>query len=173
MRKWEQIQYKIATQEEAKAITSSWKDNAEVVVFTNGCFDILHRGHVTYLAKAASKGNFLIIGLNSDKSVRRLKGKDRPINDQDSRALVLASLEVVDLVVIFEDDTPERLIEFLEPSVLAKGADYDATVTDENDPKYIVGSKAVKKAGGSVITIDLEEGFSTTKLISSIKLDKD
>ncbi|HLW38751.1 MAG TPA: D-glycero-beta-D-manno-heptose 1-phosphate adenylyltransferase [Brumimicrobium sp.] len=169
MNKWEQIQNKIATQDEAKAITSSWKNNSEIVVFTNGCFDILHKGHVAYLAKAASTGDYLVVGVNSDKSVKRLKGESRPINDQVSRSLVLAALESVDLVVLFENDTPKELIEFLHPSILVKGADYDANVTDENDPKYIVGSKAVKEAGGTVITIELEEGYSTSNVISSIQ----
>lgn len=169
MNKWEQIQNKIASQDEAKAITTSWKNNSEIVVFTNGCFDILHKGHVAYLAKAASLGDYLVVGVNADESVRRLKGESRPVNDQISRALVLAALESVDLVIIFDHDTPKELIEFLEPSVLVKGADYDANVIDENNPKYIVGSKAVKEAGGSVVTIELEEGFSTSNIISSIQ----
>lgn len=170
MTKWEQIKHKLVTQEEAKAIISSWKDNGEKVVFTNGCFDILHRGHVTYLAKAASIGNYLIVGVNSDDSVRRLnKAPNRPVNDEESRALIIASLEVVDLVVIFENDTPKELIEFMKPSILVKGADYDADLRDESDPKYVVGANEVKAYGGTVITIDLEEGFSTTGIIERLK----
>nr|WP_299204475.1 D-glycero-beta-D-manno-heptose 1-phosphate adenylyltransferase [uncultured Brumimicrobium sp.] len=170
MTKWEQIKHKLVTQEEAKAIISSWKDNGEKVVFTNGCFDILHRGHVTYLAKAASIGNYLIVGVNSDDSVRRLnKAPNRPVNDQESRALIIASLEVVDLVVIFENDTPKELIEFMKPSILVKGADYDADLRDESDPKYVVGANEVKAYGGTVMTIDLEEGFSTTGIIERLK----
>lgn len=170
MQKWEHIQSKIVSAEEARVIISSWQDNGEKVVFTNGCFDILHRGHVTYLAKAASKGRHLVLGINSDASVRRQnKGPERPINDEQSRALVVASLEVISLVVVFDNDTPLELIKFLQPTILAKGADYDATVTDENHPKYIVGSKEVKEKGGSVITIPLEEGCSTTNIVRKLK----
>jgi rfaE bifunctional protein nucleotidyltransferase chain/domain len=170
MTKWEQIKHKLVNQEEAKAITASWKDNGEKVVFTNGCFDILHRGHVTYLAKAASLGSYLIVGVNSDDSVKRLnKAPNRPINDGESRALIIASLEVVDLVVIFENDTPKELIEVMEPSILVKGADYDPLVTDEKDPKYIVGAKEIIAGGGKVMTIELEEGFSTTEIIDRLK----
>jgi len=170
MTKWEQIQYKIVTQEEAKAIITSWKDNDEIVVFTNGCFDILHRGHVTYLAKAASEGDFLVVGVNSDASVRRLdKGANRPVNDEESRALIVASLEAVDLVIVFEKDTPKELIEFIEPSILVKGADYDAKIQDPKNPKYIVGSNEMREIGGKVMTIPLEEGYSTTGLIQKLK----
>ncbi|MEX1190680.1 MAG: D-glycero-beta-D-manno-heptose 1-phosphate adenylyltransferase [Brumimicrobium sp.] len=170
MTKWEQVQHKMVTQEEANAIVSSWKDGEKKVVFTNGCFDILHRGHVTYLAKAASLGSYLIVGINSDESVKRQnKSPERPINDEDSRALVIASLEFVDLVVIFENDTPLDLIKLLQPSILVKGADYDAEEKDENNKKYIVGSKEVKSEGGEVKTIELEEEFSTTGLIEKIR----
>lgn len=170
MTKWEHIKHKLVSQEEAKAIVSSWKDNEEKVVFTNGCFDILHRGHVSYLAKAASLGSYLIVGINSDDSVKRLnKAPDRPVNDEESRALIVASLQVVDLVVIFENDTPKEIINVMEPSILVKGADYDEDVTDEKDPKYIVGSKEIKALGGTVKTIELEEGFSTTSIIDRLK----
>ncbi|HZH87447.1 MAG TPA: adenylyltransferase/cytidyltransferase family protein [Brumimicrobium sp.] len=170
MTKWEQIKHKLVTQEEAKAIITSWKDNDEKVVFTNGCFDILHLGHVTYLAKAASLGNYLVVGVNSDDSVKRLnKAPNRPVNNQESRALIIASLEAVDLVVIFENDTPKELIEFMQPSILVKGADYDPHVKDEKNPKYIVGSKEIIAAGGKVMTIELEEGYSTTGIIERLK----
>jgi len=170
MTKWEQIKHKLVSQEEAKAIISSWKDNGQKVVFTNGCFDILHRGHVSYLAKSASLGSFLVVGLNADESVKRLnKAPDRPINDEESRALIMASLQVVDLVVVFHNDTPKELIDFIKPSVLVKGADYDAKITDEKNSKYIVGSNEVKASGGSVKTIELEEGFSTTGIIERLK----
>lgn len=170
MTKWEQIKHKIVTQGEAKAVISSWKDNDEKVVFTNGCYDILHRGHVTYLAKAASLGNYLVVGVNSDNSVKKQnKGPQRPVNDEESRALLIASMEVVDLVVIFDNETPKELIEITAPSVLAKGADYDPEETDENSPRYIVGSKEVRASGGEVVTIPLEEGFSTTSIIKKIK----
>lgn len=170
MTKWEQVQHKIVTQEEANAIINSWKDDEKKVVFTNGCFDILHRGHVTYLGKAASLGSFLVVGLNSDESVKRQnKSPERPINDENSRSLVIASLEFVDLVVVFENDTPLDLIKLLKPSILVKGADYDAAENDESSKKYIVGSKEVKAEGGEVKTIELEEGFSTTRLIEKMR----
>ncbi|WP_107039390.1 adenylyltransferase/cytidyltransferase family protein [Brumimicrobium mesophilum] len=170
MTSWEQIKHKLVSQEEASAIISSWKDNQKKVVFTNGCFDILHLGHVTYLAKAASLGTYLVVGVNADESVKRLnKAPGRPVNEQLSRALIIASLQVVDLVVIFDNDTPKELIEVIQPSILVKGADYDASVTDEKDAKYIVGSKEIKALGGTVKTIELEEGFSTTGLIEKLK----
>src|SRR5690554_2800309 len=170
MTKWEQIKHKLVSQEEAKTIISSWKDDDKKVVFTNGCFDILHRGHITYLAKAASLGSYLVVGVNADESVRRLgKSPERPVNDEESRALIIASLQVVDLVVVFENDTPKELINFIAPSVLVKGADYDAEITDESNPKYIVGANEVKSLGGKVATISLEEGFSTTGIIAKLK----
>jgi len=170
MRKWEKIKHKIVSQEEAETIASSWRDNEEDVVFTNGCFDILHLGHVSYLGKAASLGDYLVVGLNTDASVKRQnKGEDRPINDEDSRALVLASLEFVDMVIFFDNDTPKKLIELLNPSILVKGADYDAEEENETAKSYIVGSKQVRENGGSVKTIELEEGYSTTKIINTIK----
>lgn len=170
MTKWEQIEHKIVTQGEAKAVVSSWKDNDEKVIFTNGCFDILHRGHATYLAKAASLGEYLIVGVNSDNSVKKQnKGPQRPVNDEDSRALLIASLEVVDLVVIFDNETPKELIENIEPSVLVKGADYNPEEKNENSPQYIVGSKEVRVYGGDVVTITFEEGFSTTNIINKMK----
>lgn len=149
---------------------ASWKLKEEKVVFTNGCFDILHRGHVTYLSETAARGSRLIVGLNTDASVKRQgKGEDRPINDQDSRAIVLASLGFVDLVVFFDEDTPLDLIEKLQPDVLAKGADYDPNETDSSSRKYIVGSDVVKQNGGEVVVIPLVEGFSTTKTIEKMK----
>jgi rfaE bifunctional protein nucleotidyltransferase chain/domain len=170
MTKWEQVQRKIVTQEEANAIISSWKDDEKKVVFTNGCFDILHRGHVTYLGKASSLGSYLVVGLNSDESVKRQnKSPERPINDKNSRALVISSLEFVDLVVVFENDTPLDLIKLLNPSILVKGADYSAEEKDESSKKYIVGSKEVVSEGGEVKTIELEEGFSTTSLIDKMR----
>ena len=116
------------------------------------------------------KGKYLVVGVNSDESVRRLnKASNRPVNDQESRALIIASLQVVDLVVIFDNDTPKELIQFMEPSILVKGADYDASITDEKDQKYIVGANEVIAYGGKVMTIELEEGFSTTGIINRLK----
>ena len=130
------------------------------VVFTNGCFDILHRGHVEYLAKAADMGDVLVVGLNTDASVRRLKGESRPINNQEARALVLASLSFVDAVVLFDEDTPYELIKAVRPDVLVKGADYK--------PEEIVGYDIVTSYGGKVEVVDLVEGYSTTQLLSLI-----
>ncbi|MGC8941284.1 MAG: D-glycero-beta-D-manno-heptose 1-phosphate adenylyltransferase [Sulfurihydrogenibium sp.] len=131
------------------------------IVFTNGCFDIIHAGHVDYLEKAKSLGDFLVVGLNSDDSVRRLKGKDRPVNPQEHRKKVLSALKPVDLVIIFDEDTPERLIKEIKPDVLVKGGDWKV----EN----IVGADFVKSYGGKVLTIDFVYDTSTTKIISKIK----
>ncbi len=164
------LEGKIATLEEAKKQLEVWKLTSKKVVFTNGCFDILHKGHVTYLAHAAQHGNCMVIGLNTDDSVKRLgKGDDRPINNQDARATVLAALSSVDLVVLFEGDTPLDLIRELKPNVLAKGADYDPDETDPTSKKYIVGSDLVKASGGEVVAIPLVDGYSTTKVINKLK----
>lgn len=130
------------------------------VVFTNGCFDILHRGHIEYLAEAANLGDIFIVGLNSDNSVRLLKGQERPLQDEHSRALILASMEFVDYVVIFDEETPFNLIETLNPSILVKGGDY--RIED------IVGADIVQKRGGSVQTIKFIEGCSSTNLINKL-----
>ena len=133
-----------------------WKDMK--VVFTNGCFDILHRGHVEYLAKAADMGDVLVVGLNTDASVRRLKGEGRPVNNEEARALVLASLSFVDAVVLFDEDTPYELIKAIRPDVLVKGADYKV--------EEIVGYDVVTSYGGKVVTVPLVEGFSTTAVLN-------
>ena len=140
---------------------SVWRFHDHKIVFTNGCFDILHLGHIDYLAKAAAVGSLLIVGLNSDESVRRIKGDTRPITDQRSRAMVLAALGFVNAVVIFEDDTPKKLIKTVQPDVLVKGKDYDE--------KDIIGADIVKRKGGEVITIDIVEGYSTSAIIEKIK----
>lgn len=161
---------KIVSLHEAKQQIEIWKLSAQKVVFTNGCFDILHKGHVTYLAQAAEHGNRLIIGLNTDASVKRQgKGDNRPINDEEARATVLAALSVVDLIVFFDDDTPLELIRELQPNVLAKGADYDPEETDARTKKYIVGSDLVRANGGEVVAIPLVDGFSTTGIIGKMK----
>lgn len=131
------------------------------VVFTNGCFDIIHAGHVLYLNKARSFGDCLVVGLNSDASVRRIKGSDRPINDEQARVKVLSALLCVDHVVIFEKDTPYNLIERIRPEVLVKGGDWNI----EN----IVGGDIVKSSGGQVLTIPFEDGYSTTSIINRIR----
>ena len=150
-------------------LTGLRKQNASVV-FTNGCFDILHRGHLEYLSAAGDEGDLLVIGLNSDDSVKRQnKGPERPINDENSRAMILAGLSVVDFVVIFDEDTPINLIAQIEPDVLVKGGDYSEEETDETSKKYIVGRDIVLKTGGRVKTINLVDGFSTTSIIKKIK----
>ncbi len=147
-----------------------WRMKGDKIVFTNGCFDILHKGHVTYLAKAAQEGTRLVIGLNTDASVREQgKGEDRPINDQDARALVIAALGFVDLVLFFEEQTPINLIKELLPDVLVKGADYDPNETDPSSKKYIVGSDLIKANGGKVIAIPLVDGYSTTSILAKGK----
>ncbi len=137
------------------------------VVFTNGVFDILHVGHVTYLEAARQLGDVLVVGMNDDASVRRLgKGPERPINPEQARAKVLSALRCVDAVVLFGDDTPYALVEALKPDVLVKGGDYDPEVTDPNDKRYMVGSNVVRANGGTVAAIPLVDGFSTTAILA-------
>ncbi|HOD18262.1 MAG TPA: D-glycero-beta-D-manno-heptose 1-phosphate adenylyltransferase [Candidatus Cloacimonadota bacterium] len=131
------------------------------IVFTNGCFDILHAGHVQYLEQAKKLGDILVVGLNSDASVRRLKGENRPINKQEDRALVLAALEFVDYIIIFEEDTPYELIKIVNPDVLVKGGDWKET--------DIIGADIVQAKGGTVLSLPLRPGLSTSKIIEEIK----
>jgi D-beta-D-heptose 7-phosphate kinase/D-beta-D-heptose 1-phosphate adenosyltransferase len=161
MRQVDRIPQKIMTISEAKSMINAWKITGKKVAFTNGCFDILHPGHLFSLGQAAKEADYLIVGLNSDASVKRLKGPTRPINDTNSRAIVLANLVVVDAVVVFEEDTPLELIKALLPDVLVKGGDYTID--------QIVGAKEVIAAGGNVIINNIVEGFSTTQLIEKIK----
>lgn len=143
----------------------AWRTAGETVVFTNGVFDILHAGHVTYLEEAKAMGTKLVVGLNSDDSVRRLgKGPERPINGESDRRTVLAALRSVDLVVVFEGDTPERLIESVRPDVLVKGGDYHPDASP-GTREYIVGSEGVRARGGKVAVIPLLPGRSTTNII--------
>jgi D-glycero-beta-D-manno-heptose 1-phosphate adenylyltransferase len=147
-----------------------WRLKSNTVVFTNGCFDILHQGHIDYLCKAKDFGDKLVVAVNSDASVKRLeKGSSRPIQDERSRALILASLHVVDLVVLFDENTPEELIKITRPDVLVKGADYDANETDPKNKKFIVGSDFVRSYGGNVAAIPFLEGYSTTKIETKIR----
>ncbi len=139
---------------------NQWRFKKKKIVFTNGCFDILHRGHVEYLAKAAELGDKLIIGLNTDSSVRRLKGENRPVNNEEARAILLSSLIFTDKIILFEEDTPLQLINFIQPDVLVKGSDYQ--------PEEIAGYDIVKTKGGEVITIELTKGFSTTSILKKI-----
>lgn len=170
MSKFQTIQNKVQSLEESAKLIQKWKKEGQKVVFTNGCFDILHKGHVTYLAKAADLGDRLVVALNTDASVRAQgKGEERPINPEDARLLVLAALEFVDLVLLFNSDTPLKEIVELQPDVLVKGADYDPNEKDEFSKKYIVGSKEIRAFGGEVAVIDLVQGFSTTSILNKSK----
>lgn len=173
MNRLKYLQEKIVDLPEALRRIEGWRLTEEKIVFTNGCFDILHTGHVTYLAQAASEGNRLVVGLNSDDSVRRQgKGEDRPVNVENSRAIVLAALGFVDLVVFFNEDTPVELIKAIQPDVLAKGADYDPEETNSSSRRYIVGSEIVRNYHGKVIAIPLVEGYSTTAVIKKLNSNK-
>ncbi|HID95157.1 MAG TPA: D-glycero-beta-D-manno-heptose 1-phosphate adenylyltransferase [Candidatus Latescibacteria bacterium] len=151
---------KVVALEDLVEIRSRLKSEGKRVIFTNGCFDILHRGHVHYLKKAKARGDVLIVGLNSDSSVRRLKGEGRPIIPEEDRAAVLAGLEAVDYVCIFEEETPARLISKLVPDLLVKGSDWA--------PDQIVGRDTVTSAGGEVLTIDELPSISTSSIIERI-----
>lgn len=164
------IQNKVLSHEEAMKRISTWRLKGDKIVFTNGCFDILHKGHVSYLAESAEMGNRMIVALNTDASVKRQgKGEDRPVNNNDARAMVLASLGFVDGIVFFDSETPLDIISEFKPDILVKGADYDPAETNENSKKHIVGSDIVKKYGGEVVAISLVEGFSTTSIIEKLK----
>jgi rfaE bifunctional protein nucleotidyltransferase chain/domain len=157
---FEKLKAKVINVEELKPILEKLQQNRQKIVFTNGCFDIVHRGHVEYHSKASDTGDFMIVGLNSDASVKRLKGNNRPLQDQTSRALVLAAMEFVNAVVMFDEDTPYNLIKSLQPDILIKGADYH--------PESIVGYDVVTARGGIVKTIELTEGYSTSNVIRKI-----
>ncbi len=159
------LQSKIYSLSALKNIRLQWERNNEKVVFTNGVFDLLHLGHIDYLAKTANCGDRLIIALNSDISVKTLsKGPARPIKDENTRAHLLAAFSFVDAVVIFGDSTPQKIIEKLTPNVLVKGGDYDPAETDSTSKKYIVGSDWVRSHGGTVQVIPFVPGHSTTQL---------
>lgn len=138
-----------------------WRFFNRSVVFTNGCFDIIHLGHLDYLSKAADLGNLLIVGLNNDESVTRLKGPERPVNNQLARATMLASLFFVDAVILFGEDTPYNLIKTVKPDILVKGSDYNI--------EDIVGYDVVQSYNGKVVTIDFLEGYSTSGIIGRLK----
>ena len=138
-----------------------WREQGCKIVFTNGCFDLLHRGHVEYLAQAADHGDKLVIGLNTDASVNRLKGPTRPINDEDARSAVLSALGFVSAVVLFDEPTPLELIRQVQPDILIKGADYK--------PEDIVGYDIVTARGGKVVTITLTNGYSTSSIEQRIR----
>lgn len=163
------IENKILEKEKAAMLIKVWQLKGDKIVFTNGCFDLLHRGHLTYLSKAAQEGNRLIVGINSDASVKSLdKGKERPVTKEMDRAFVLAGLGCIDTIIIFNENTPKELIDFLQPDVLVKGGDYDTEEKDPSSKKYIVGRETVLNKGGKVITIPTVEGYSTTGILSKI-----
>lgn len=157
---WAQIRHKIQTAEQMRSTLALWRAAGQRIVFTNGCFDLLHYGHLHYLAEARDLGNRLVIGLNSGASVRRLKGPTRPINDELTRAHTLASLEMVDAVVVFDEDTPLELIRLVQPDVLVKGGDWK--------PEQIVGADLVLARGGEVRSLPFVEGYSTTNIEQKI-----
>lgn len=161
MGKLDIIEEKIFNQEVLKARLNVWRLLEKKIVFTNGCFDLVHLGHVDYLAKAADLGDKLIIGLNSDKSTSRIKGPNRPITDERSRAFILASMSFVDAVVLFDEETPINLISLVKPDILVKGADYKID--------QIVGSDIVIQNGGSVKTLAYLPGYSTTLIEEKIR----
>ena len=144
---WDHLQHQLAV----------WRFKDKKLVFSNGCFDVLHLGHIEYLAKARDLGHILIVGLNSDDSVRRIKGAHRPVNNEEARAILLAAMSFVDAVVVFDKDTPIDLIKLVQPDVLVKGKDYEG--------KEIVGAEVVKARGGQVVTIELTKGYSTSHTI--------
>jgi len=160
MQKLQWIQERIFDQKKLIQHCAACKASGQSIVFTNGCFDILHKGHLDYLARAASFGNKLVVGVNTDASVKRLKGSQRPVVSQEDRLFALASLLVVDAVCLFEEDTPAALIEALQPDVLAKGGDYTIDT--------IVGARSVIDRGGTVEIIPFVNGYSTTLLIEKI-----
>ena len=160
MKHLEKIYDKILNSDSLEEKLNLWRKEGKTIVFSNGCFDILHRGHVEYLSKAADLGDILIIGLNTDTSVKRIKGPSRPVNDEKARAVVLAALEFVDAIMFFDEDTPYNLIKNVQPDVLVKGKDYKA--------EDIVGYDIVTNKGGKVETIELVEGFSTTNILNSM-----
>lgn len=157
------IPHKILTLDKAKHIVAALRLSGKTISFTNGCFDILHEGHIASLSEAASHADYLIVGVNSDASTKRLnkKGPERPINNEHSRALLIASLLIVDAVIIFDEDTPINLISMLLPDVLVKGGDYTVD--------QVVGAKEVIANGGQVIINPIVEGFSTTGIIEKIR----
>lgn len=154
-------QQKILNQKGLNSKLAYWKFKGNRVVFTNGCFDIIHLGHVDYLSKARDLGDVLIIGLNTDNSVSRIKGPSRPVNNETARANILSSFNFVDAIFLFDEETPYDLINKVKPDILVKGSDYN--------PEDIVGYDIVKSTGGNIETIDFLEGYSTSSIIKKLK----
>jgi len=155
------IQKKIQTAGSLSVLLTQWEEQKKKIVFTNGCFDLLHRGHIEYLSKASDLGDVLFIGVNTDASVSKLKGNNRPLQDENSRLLILGALEFVDGLILFDEETPLDLIRRVQPHVLVKGADYK--------PEEIVGYDIVKARGGEIKTIEFLPGYSTSAIEQKIK----
>ena len=161
MKQSKSIPEKIYSREELVKAVARWRLLSKKIVFTNGCFDILHAGHIASLSDAAKEADILIVGINSDSSTKRLKGVGRPVNDEKSRALIMASLAIVDAVTLFEEDNPLELIKAILPDVLVKGGDYKVD--------QIVGAKEVIAFGGTIVINPIVEGFSTTMIIEKMQ----
>ncbi|MEA5099792.1 MAG: D-glycero-beta-D-manno-heptose 1-phosphate adenylyltransferase [Bacteroidales bacterium] len=161
MKELDKIHNKIISFDNIQKQVLKWREENKKIVFTNGCFDIIHRGHVDYLSKAKDLGDKLIIGLNTDLSVRNIKGNTRPIQDEQSRAIILAAMQFVDAIVFFSEPTPYTLIKEIQPDILVKGADYKK--------EDIIGYDIVSQRGGTVETIEFIEGYSTSNIERKIK----
>lgn len=161
MKRPESIPLKIQQRDELIKAVTRWKFLGKTITFTNGCFDILHAGHITSLSEAAKEGDILVVGVNTDASTKRLKGDERPVNDENSRALLLASLAIVDAVTMFDEDTPLELIKAIMPDVIVKGGDYTLD--------QMIGAKEVMANGGRVVINPILEGYSTTGIIGKIR----
>jgi len=155
------VNKKILDRESLVNQSAEWKKQGKRIVFTNGCFDILHRGHLQILTDSAAAGDILVVGLNTDASVRKLKGENRPVNEESFRALMMASIQIVDAVTLFEEDTPLQLIRVLEPDVIVKGGDYTID--------QIVGGEYVLRRGGEIKIVPIVKGYSTSALIEAIQ----
>jgi len=163
MNTYKRLKNKILSRPEMDDILIQIREKGLSIVFTNGCFDVLHKGHIHYLAEASDMADILIIGLNTDASVKRLKGPNRPVLDQGSRAIALSALVFVDYIVLFGEDTPLELLKIIKPNILVKGGDYQV--------EAIIGYDFVTSYGGKVITLPLVKGYSTTSIIKKIDSD--
>ena len=165
MKNFDIIQKKILNPESLAATLTLWRFQQKKIVFTNGCFDLLHLGHIDYLSKAKDCGDVLVVGVNTDRSVKMLgKGSNRPITNENARAILIAALHFVDAVFLFDEKTPYELIKTVQPDVLVKGSDYQ--------PEEIVGNDIVRKKGGTIMTIDFLQGYSTTAIVKKINEKK-
>ena len=160
-KKLNKLKAKIFNIKDLSKILNEWRLNGDKIVFTNGCFDLIHLGHLEILARSADLGDKLIVGINSDMSIKKIKGNSRPIIEEDSRAKQLAAIEFIDAVILFNEDTPYNLINILKPDVLTKGGDYK-----KND---IIGNELINKELGEVVIIPLTQGYSTTSILEKIK----